>query len=53
MVLTGLIGKAIQRSKSPAMHEAEAAAQGLRCVYELIDLDERRVGIDALPDLLR
>jgi shikimate dehydrogenase len=52
-VLVGLIGKGIQRSKSPAMHEAEAAAQGFRCAYELIDLDERGVGINALPDLLR
>ena len=51
-VLVGLIGKGIQRSKSPAMHEAEAAAQGFRCVYELIDLDERGVGINALPELL-
>jgi shikimate dehydrogenase len=48
----GLIGKGIQRSKSPALHEAEARAQGFRCHYELIDLDERGVGITALPDLL-
>lgn len=52
LVRVGLIGKGIQRSKSPAMHEAEAAAQGVRCVYELIDLDERGVDIKALPDLL-
>lgn len=51
-VRVGLIGKGIQRSKSPAMHEAEAAAQGFRCVYELIDLDERGVDINALPGLL-
>jgi shikimate dehydrogenase len=51
-VLVGLIGKGIQRSKSPPMHEEEAAAQGFRCVYELIDLDERQVGIEALPNLL-
>lgn len=52
IVRVGLIGKGIQRSKSPAMHEAEAAAQGFRCVYELIDLDERGVDINALPALL-
>jgi shikimate dehydrogenase len=52
-VLVGLIGKGIQRSKSPAMHEEEAAAQGFRCVYELIDLEQRHVGADALPDLVR
>jgi shikimate dehydrogenase len=51
-LLVGLIGKGIQRSKSPAMHEAEAAAQGIRCTYELIDLDVRGVGIKALPNLL-
>src|SRR5262245_5371786 len=51
-MLTGIIGKGIQRSKSPALHEAEAAAQGFSCVYELIDLDERGVGIKALPELL-
>jgi shikimate dehydrogenase len=51
-VRVGLIGKSIQRSKSPALHEAEAAAQGVRCSYELIDLDMRGVGIAALPDLL-
>jgi shikimate dehydrogenase len=51
-VLVGLIGKSIQRSKSPALHEAEAAAQGFRCTYELIDLDVRGVGINALPELL-
>ena len=34
------------------MHEAEAAAQGIYCAYELIDLDVRGVGITALPDLL-
>jgi shikimate dehydrogenase len=49
----GLIGKGIQRSKSPAMHEAEAAAQGFSCVYELIDLDERGVEVDALPALIQ
>jgi shikimate dehydrogenase len=50
--LVGLIGKGIQRSKSPALHEAEAAAQGFRCIYELIDLDERGLEINALPSLL-
>jgi shikimate dehydrogenase len=48
----GLIGRGIQRSKSPAMHEAEAAAQGMSCIYELIDLEERRIEASALADLL-
>jgi shikimate dehydrogenase len=51
-VRLGLIGGAIGRSKSPLIHEAEAAAQGLRCTYELIDLDARNVGVDALEGLL-
>ena len=48
--LVGLIGRGIQASKSPALHESEATAQGLRLVYELMDLDER--GGELLPDLL-
>lgn len=51
-VLLGLIGAGIQRSRTPRMHEAEAAAQGLRLVYRLIDLDVLGVGPEALPDLL-
>jgi shikimate dehydrogenase len=53
--LLGLIGKGIQASKSPALHETEAAAQGFRCSYELFDLDyvgDGRNG-DVLPGLLR
>jgi len=50
--LLGLIGSGIQASKSPSLHETEAAAQGIRCRYELIDLDERQVGADRLPWLL-
>ena len=34
------------------MHEQEAAAQGLRCDYTLIDLAVLGVGIEALPGLL-
>lgn len=51
-ILCGLIGGGIQRSRSPALHEREAAAQGLHCVYRLIDLDRLGVGIEALPELL-
>ena len=31
-VLVGLIGAAIQASRSPALHEREAAEQGLTCL---------------------
>src|ERR1700728_3950313 len=50
--LIGLIGAGIQASRTPALHEAEGAAQGLRYLYKLIDLEV--LGLDAaeLPDLL-
>lgn len=50
--LLGLIGSGIQASKSPALHEAEAAAQGLQCRYELLDLDQLGLGVGHLPALL-
>lgn len=39
MLRLGLVGRGIQLSRTPAMHEAEAAAQGLHCRYELLDTD--------------
>jgi len=51
-IRVGLIGAGIQQSKSPMLHEAEAAAQGLDLAYELIDLDARGLSADALPDLV-
>lgn len=50
--LCGLIGAGIQQSRSPALHQAEARAQGFELVYRLIDLDVLRLGVDALPRLL-
>ena len=50
--LLGLIGSGIQASKSPALHEAEAAAQGFKCRYELLDLDQLGVGVEHLSALL-
>lgn len=38
-VLIGLLGRGIQHSRSPAMHEREAARLGLTCTYALIDFD--------------
>jgi shikimate dehydrogenase len=49
-VLCGLIGAGIQDSRSPALHEGEARAQGLDLEYELLDLD--RLGAEALPEVL-
>lgn len=49
----GLIGAGIQASRTPSMHEHEAAEQGLRCEYRLIDLEKLQVGAEALPDLVK
>lgn len=50
--LLGLIGAGIELSRTPAMHEAEAQALGLRCVYRLIDPSRLGLGPEALPGLL-
>jgi shikimate dehydrogenase len=50
--LVGLIGAGIQASRTAALHEAKAAAQGLRYLYKLIDLEVLGLGADALPELL-
>ncbi|MGH7154496.1 MAG: shikimate dehydrogenase, partial [Acetobacteraceae bacterium] len=39
IILVGLIGAGIQPSRSPALHMAEGAANGLAYVYRLIDLE--------------
>ncbi|WP_070888254.1 shikimate dehydrogenase [Pseudomonas sp. D1-3] len=51
-ILAGLIGAGIQASRTPAMHEHEGDAQGIRYLYRLIDLDQLKLDIGALPDLL-
>jgi shikimate dehydrogenase len=51
-LLLGLIGKGIQRSLTPAMHEEEAAHHGLRVHYQLIDLDRAGADAEALPTLI-
>ena len=51
-LLCGLIGAGIQGSRSPALHQTEARAQGLELVYKLIDLEVMGVGVDALPRLM-
>lgn len=51
-ILCGLIGAGIQGSRSPALHQSEARAQGLELIYKLIDLEKLGVGVDALPRLL-
>lgn len=51
-ILVGLIGAGIQASRTPAMHEQEGDAQGLRYLYRKIDLDLLRLGPADLPELL-
>lgn len=48
----GLIGAGIQASASPELHEAEGDAQSLRCLYQLIDLEELGLPAEAVGDLL-
>lgn len=50
--LTGLIGRDIQASLTPRLHESEADAQGVRLIYRLFDFAaDARDGSD-LPRLL-
>jgi shikimate dehydrogenase len=51
-LLLGLVGAGIQQSLTPALHEQEGRAQGLRLHYQLIDLAPRGLGIEALAGLL-
>ncbi|MFC8245975.1 shikimate dehydrogenase [Streptomyces chartreusis] len=51
--LVGLIGSGIGPSLSPALHEREAARQGLRCLYRLIDIDTLGAPPEAVGDLVR
>ncbi len=47
-----MIGAGIQASLSPALHEREGAAQGLRYMYRLIDLTILGLGVEALDELI-
>ena len=51
-ILAGLIGAGIQASRTPALHEHEGDAQGMRYLYRLIDIDALKLDSSALPDLL-
>lgn len=52
-VLAGLVGRGIQLSRTPAMHEAEGAALGLRYVYKLIDTELMDPQPPAIAEILR
>ncbi|MFN5717036.1 MAG: shikimate dehydrogenase, partial [Bradyrhizobium sp.] len=54
--LTGLIGYPIAHSAAPAMHEQAAAALGVRCHYQLIEVkgaghDDLRAMLDGIKRL--
>lgn len=50
--LTGLIGRGIQKSRSPWLHEQEGEAQGLRLIYKLFDFAALGWNETRLPALL-
>jgi shikimate dehydrogenase len=50
--LLGLIGEGIGASLTPRLHERETAANGIRCIYKIIDIAALGLGPDDLPDLL-
>lgn len=51
--LVGLLGRGIQASRTPAMHEAEGRALGLQFVYRLLDTDLMGTPAPSLEELLR
>jgi shikimate dehydrogenase len=53
MLRTGLIGRSILASRSPWLHEQEAAAQGIDLAYTLFDFTDRDLDDAALGGLLQ
>ncbi len=51
-LVCGLIGTGIGKSLTPAMHEREGAAQGLRYVYRIVDIEALALTVDDLPRLV-
>lgn len=51
-LLLGLVGSSIQSARSPVMHEREAAEHGIKCIYQLIDLDALKLTVEWLPEIL-
>ena len=52
-VLVGLIGRGIQQSRAPTMHEVAGLHHGLRLVYRLLDTDLMTANPPSLAELLR
>ncbi|RYB03914.1 shikimate dehydrogenase [Lichenibacterium ramalinae] len=51
-LMLGLIGQNIGASLTPEMQMREAEAQGIRCVYRIVDLVALGLGVEALPELI-
>ncbi len=51
-IVIGLIGRGIQLSRSPVMHEREGARLGLRYIYALVDFDKLDLPDSALGDVV-
>ena len=51
-ITVGLVGRGIQSSRSPIMHEREGARLGIRYRYILIDFDKLNLPDSALGDML-
>lgn len=51
-ILVGLVGRGIQLSRTPAMHEAEGRARGLSYVYRLLDTDRMGAAPPRIADIL-
>ena len=49
----GLVGAGIAKSRTPAMHEAEGAAQGLRYSYRLFDTATEALSGCSLEEIIR
>lgn len=52
-VLVGLVGRGIQQSRTPAMHQAEGRSLGIPYVYRLLDTDRMGEPVPSLEELLR
>lgn len=52
-VLVGLVGRGIQQSRTPFMHETEGRAHGLAYVYRLLDTDRMGSPAPALAEIVR
>lgn len=52
-VLVGLVGRNIQRSRTPGMHEAEGARLGLRYIYKLLDTGQKSIEGAEIGEIFR